>query len=86
MHFSDVTLSEDQVKAINEDISKNEIKTLSIRDCQISIAQLKTVLKAVENSKSLLQLSLCVGVLTSQKHLDLLCRTIKSNHTLQALL
>jgi len=84
--LAEETLEEEQIKDTCECLQNNNVKIVSLRDCKLTFSQLKNILKNVEQSKSLLQLSLNIGIITNQRRIDLLCRTIKANRSLQALL
>lgn len=84
--LTEQTLNDEHLQDACEDIQNDEVKILSIRDCKLTFAKLKNILKLVESSESLLQLCLCIGIITDQRRIDLLCRTIKANRSLHALL
>ncbi|XP_076098401.1 leucine-rich repeat-containing protein 73-like [Mytilus galloprovincialis] len=83
--LTEQTLNDEHLQDACEDIQNDEVKILSIRDCKLTFAKLKNILKLVESSESLLQLCLCIGIITDQRRIDLLCRTIKANRSLHAL-
>jgi hypothetical protein len=84
--LAEETLEEEQIKDTCECLKNNNVKIVSLRDCKLTFSQLKNILKNVEQNNSLLQLSLNIGIITNQRRIDLLCRTIKANRSLQALL
>ena len=86
VYLTEDTLNEEQIKNTCDLLQNDEVKVLSLRNCKLTFSQLKNVLKNVEENKSLLQLNLTIGIITDQRRIDLLCRTIKANRSLRALL
>lgn len=86
IELSHVIVSHDSVKEICDAANGGKLKTLSLRDCEIEEAFYSSILKAVGSCTSILQLSLCVGMVASKKDVSALCRCLQKNKSLLALL
>lgn len=84
--LSHVIISNESVKEICDAANGGKLISLSIRDCEVEEGSFSAILKAVGACKSILQLSLCVGMVTSNKQLSTLCRGLQKNKSLLALL
>ena len=84
--LSHVIISNESVKEICDAANGGKLISLSIRDCEVEEGSFSAILKAVGACKSILQLSLCVGMVTSKKQLSTLCRGLQKNKSLLALL
>nr|XP_022333555.1 leucine-rich repeat-containing protein 73-like [Crassostrea virginica] len=83
--LSHVIISNESVKEICDAANGGKLISLSIRDCEVEEGSFSAILKAVGACKSILQLSLCVGMVTSNKQLSTLCRGLQKNKSLLAL-
>lgn len=84
--LAEETLEEEKIKNTCVHLQNDSVKLLTIRDCKLTFSQLKSILRNVGQAKSLLYLSLNIGIITNERRIDLLCRTIKTNRSLLALL
>lgn len=85
IELSHVIVSHDSVKEICDAANGGKLKTLSLRDCEIEEALYSSILKAVGSCTSILQLSLCVGMVASKKDVSALCRCLQKNKSMLAL-
>lgn len=86
IEFSHVIISDENVKEICDAANGEKLKTLSLRDCEIDGTMYNSILKAVGACKSILQLSLCVGMVKTKKDVSALCKCLQKNRSLLALL
>ncbi|XP_056020612.1 leucine-rich repeat-containing protein 73-like [Ostrea edulis] len=85
IEFSHVIISDENVKEICDAANGEKLKTLSLRDCEIDGTMYNSILKAVGACKSILQLSLCVGMVKTKKDVSALCKCLQKNRSLLAL-
>ncbi|XP_062621860.1 leucine-rich repeat-containing protein 73-like [Saccostrea cucullata] len=85
IELNNVIISEESVKEICDAANGGKLKTLSLRDCEIGETFYSSILKAVGACKSILQLSLCVGMVETKKDVSALCRCLQKNRSLLAL-
>ncbi|KAL3050783.1 hypothetical protein OYC64_012747 [Pagothenia borchgrevinki] len=78
-------LSGEEVQDICQSLQEDVVRLLSVRGCQLSDAAFQQVCFCVASSRSLAQLNLNLGVVSSLSRTNQLAQALSSNQSLQAL-
>ncbi|XP_067680970.1 leucine-rich repeat-containing protein 73-like [Haliotis asinina] len=82
---SDVELTKERIKEMSDLLESNQLRVLSLRNCKMSDVNFKRLMKSCGSSKSLLQMSLSVGVISDQQRIELLAQVLRKNKLLKSL-
>lgn len=86
VNYDGKSLDSVEIQSICESLSTTTTRFLSLRDCNISDQGFKRLLKSIARSKSLLQLTLNVGILTNKYRVDGLAGALQRNRSIRSLL
>ena len=78
-------LTQADVVSICQGLKKHHLRLLSLRECTIEGSDLQRLLKLTGSCRSLHQLTLNVGMLTSPRHVELLSACVAKNQSLTGL-
>ncbi|XP_046564950.1 leucine-rich repeat-containing protein 73-like [Haliotis rubra] len=85
IEHSDVELTKEHIMEIGDLLESNQLRVISLRNCKISDVNFKRLMKSSGRSKSLLQMSLSVGVISDQQRIELLAQALRKNKLLKSL-
>lgn len=80
------TLSGAEIRDICTSLKENTVRLLSVRGCQFSDRDFGRVCRGVSESRSLAQLNLNLGVVSSGSRAKQLAEALRANRSIQALL
>jgi hypothetical protein len=75
-----------EVKDICSSLKSHNLQFLSLRECHIQDEDFHLLMRGVSRCKSLLQLNLNVGVVTTPERVEMLAKALNRNRSLTALL
>ncbi|KAL5009394.1 hypothetical protein ScPMuIL_014975 [Solemya velum] len=85
VNYDGKSLDSVEIQSICESLGTTTTRFLSLRDCNISDQGFKRLLKSIARSKSLLQLTLNVGILTNKYRVDGLAGALQRNRSIRSL-
>lgn len=86
LQMSGEKLNDTKVKSICEALNGENLRMLSIRECRVSDKDYKKIMKNVSSSKTILQLSLNVGIIKDNGRVKILSNALQKNRSLISLL
>ena len=78
-------IDQSDVVQICQKLKRKELRLLSLRECCLELGDYQRILKLAGNCKCLQQLSLNVGIVKTQRHVELLSGCIDKNQNLSVL-
>ncbi|KAL3874184.1 hypothetical protein ACJMK2_037231 [Sinanodonta woodiana] len=85
LEFSNQNLGGNDIKEICDSLQNGELRIMSLRNCMLYDQDFKRVMDWVGQSRSLLQLSLNVGVIGDNFRVQLLAQALRKNRSLTTL-
>lgn len=79
-------LSGAEIRDICDSLKENSVRLLSVRGCQLSDRDFGRVCRGVSESRSLAQLNLNLGVVSSSSRAKQLADALEANRSIQTLL
>ena len=78
-------LSNQEVVSICRSLKSDNLKLLSLRECDVEEKDLHRIIKLTGTCSSIQQLTLNVGIITNYHHVELLAQSIRKNKSLTGL-
>ncbi|BFZ07549.1 hypothetical protein BsWGS_10588 [Bradybaena similaris] len=82
---ADAVLTNEEIVFICRALKDDQLKVLSLRACTVRWKDLKRILELAAPCRSLQQLTLNIGMLTTVRHVELLARCLRANSSLTGL-
>ena len=80
------TLSQVETEDVCHSLDSNSIRLLSLRDCKVKDQDFKRLMDSLGHCKSIMQLNLNLGLVSSLERVQFLSGALQKNRTLTSLL
>ena len=86
VEFQNESIASEQIKDVCENLQKDEVKAISLRECTLTDKDYKRILKSVAASKNLRHLSLNIRIIQDTFRIQVLALALQKNKSLTGLL